>query len=317
MTTVGSLCTGVGGLDIAACEVFAGEVAWCAEIDRHASTVLAARVPEAPNLGDFTAWTGPPRRVDVLAAGFPCQDISLAGKGAGLAGARSGLWFDVLGVIESVRPRWVVIENVAALRRRGLDVVLDGLEVAGYGGLWCFASSSAVGAPHRRKRMFVLAEAGWGGFAEHEPDIGVPASRSGNQRGGAAGRVGPVRHSLDSIDKLLPTPTARDHKGRNQRNDATCLPGALDACWGDYADAIARWESIHGPAPSPVTDDNKLAPVFVEWMMGYEPGWVSDLDIARTQQLKMLGNSVQPQAAAAALGSMLLSHGQTLNLVAR
>ena len=107
--------------------------------------------------------------------------------------------------------------------------------------------------------------------------------------------------------KLLPTPTSRDWKGRNQRNDETCLPGAVAASskWGDYAPAIARWEHVLGlPAPEPVDGAGRLSPRFVEWMMGWPEGWVTDLDLKRTAQLRLLGNGVVPQQALLAFAAL-------------
>jgi DNA (cytosine-5)-methyltransferase 1 len=155
----GSLCTGYGGLDLAVLAVLGAVLAWCAEIDRHASAVLAARFPGVPNLGDLTRvdWaTVPP--VDLVTAGFPCQDISSAGRGAGIKkGTRSGLWTHIAAALGQLRPGFVLVENVAALRARGLGRVLADLAALGYDTQWASLRASDIGAAHRRDRLFVLA----------------------------------------------------------------------------------------------------------------------------------------------------------------
>lgn len=95
--------------------------------------------------------------VDVIAAGFPCQDISFAGEGAGLAGARSGLVWNLLRTIRLVRPRFAVLENVAALLSRGLDQICGHLASVGYDTEWHCIPASAVGAPHQRDRIWIIA----------------------------------------------------------------------------------------------------------------------------------------------------------------
>jgi DNA (cytosine-5)-methyltransferase 1 len=102
---------------------------------------------------DGTAWRG---RVDVVAGGFPCQDISVAGKGAGLAGKRSGLWWEMHRIIREVGPRYVFVENVAALTFRGLDAVLGSLADLGFDAEWQMLSAADCGAPHIRKRLWIL-----------------------------------------------------------------------------------------------------------------------------------------------------------------
>jgi DNA (cytosine-5)-methyltransferase 1 len=95
--------------------------------------------------------------VDLICGGFPCQDISFAGKGAGLAGERSGLWYEFARVVRVVRPRYVLVENVAALLVRGLDAVLGTLASLGYDADWACIPAAAVGAPHIRDRVFIAA----------------------------------------------------------------------------------------------------------------------------------------------------------------
>jgi len=158
---LGSLCSGYGGLDLAVAQVLDVEPAWFADPDPGAAAILAHHWPDVPNLGDITAvdWTTVPP-IDVLAAGFPCQDISYAGRGAGIKeGTRSGLWHVIADALSVVRPRLVVLENVAAIvaRRPGLDVVLADLAALGFDASWCCVRASDVGAPHRRERWFCIA----------------------------------------------------------------------------------------------------------------------------------------------------------------
>ena len=157
--TVGSLFSGIGGFDLGL-ERAGMRVRWQVEIDPYCQRVLAKHWPHVQRYGDIQSvdW-GTVEPVDVLCGGFPCQDISLAGKGAGLAGERSGLWFEYAKAIEALAPRYVLIENVSALRARGLDQVLGALATLGYDAEWEVLSACAFGAPHTRERVFVLAYA--------------------------------------------------------------------------------------------------------------------------------------------------------------
>lgn len=156
---VGSLFAGIGGFDLGL-ERAGFEIAWQVEIDPYCQRVLAKHWPHVQRYGDIRAidWSTVPR-VDMLCGGFPCQDISLAGKGAGLAGERSGLWFEYAKAIEALKPRYVLIENVSALRSRGLDKVLGSLAALGYDAEWHCIPACAVGAPHRRDRVWIVAYA--------------------------------------------------------------------------------------------------------------------------------------------------------------
>jgi DNA (cytosine-5)-methyltransferase 1 len=155
---IGSLCSGYGGLDLAVEAVLGGRLCWYAETDRHAQTVLGQRWPGVVNLGDIREvdWTTV-EPVDVLTAGFPCQDISNAGKRAGIRGRNSSLWSVVAQAVRTLQPGLVYVENVAALRSRGLDVVLGDLAKIGYDTRWVCVRASDVGAAHRRDRLFLLA----------------------------------------------------------------------------------------------------------------------------------------------------------------
>jgi DNA (cytosine-5)-methyltransferase 1 len=136
-------------------------VAFC-EIEPFCRSVLKKHWPEVPIYEDVTQLSGDRLKsdgitVDAICGGFPCQDISTAGKGAGLEGERSGLWFEFHRLIKETRPEVAIIENVSALRSRGLDRVLRSLSEIGYDAEWHCIPASAVGAPHRRDRVWIVA----------------------------------------------------------------------------------------------------------------------------------------------------------------
>ena len=134
------------------------------EIEPYPRDVLLARqrdgiLPNFPIWDDVCTLDGTPWRgtVDVLCGGFPCQDISAAGKGAGITGERSGLWKEYARLIGEMRPRFVFAENSPLLRTRGLGVVLEDLAALGYNARWGVLGARDVGAPHKRDRIWVLA----------------------------------------------------------------------------------------------------------------------------------------------------------------
>ena len=138
-------------------------VAAC-EIERYPRECLLQRqrdgvLPEFPIWDDVCTFDGRPWRglVDVISGGFPCQDISVAGKGAGIEGERSGLWSEMHRIICEVRPRFVFVENSPMLTLRGLHRVLGDLAASGYDACWCVLGADDVGAPHIRKRLWLLA----------------------------------------------------------------------------------------------------------------------------------------------------------------
>jgi DNA (cytosine-5)-methyltransferase 1 len=157
---VGSLFAGIGGFDLGF-ERAGYDIRWQVEINAYCRAVLRKHWPHARRYGDVRrvgAHNLEP--VDVICGGFPCQDISVAGAGAGLAGARSGLWSEYRRVIRELRPRYVVVENVSALLGRGLGTVLGDLAACGYDAEWDCIPASAVGAPHQRDRVWIVAYTG-------------------------------------------------------------------------------------------------------------------------------------------------------------
>jgi DNA (cytosine-5)-methyltransferase 1 len=264
---IGALFAGYGGLDMAVESVLESEVAWVSEFDAHPSRILAHRYPHAPNLGDVTKldWSAV-EPVDIITGGSPCQDLSHAGKRAGMkAGTRSGLWASMCDAIDIIRPRLVLWENVrGALSAeaaagdvescefcvggdgepplRALGRVLGDLAELGYDAAWTGLRAADVGAPHGRWRVFVLAwpaaDADDGLHVQHSRGVeGAAASRerrdSGpDRRPSDRGRGMPAWGSPERDLTLLPTPAVNDM-------GAAYTPETWDA-WTD------RMRSEHG-----------------------------------------------------------------------
>lgn len=154
-----SLFAGIGGLDLGL-ERAGMQCVAQVEIDDYAQRVLAKHWPAVPRFRDVrTVGAHNLPHADLICGGFPCQDISEAGSGVGLAGERSGLWFEFARIIRELRPRYVLVENVSALTWRGLDIVLGDLSALRYDAEWSIVSACALGAPHTRERLFILAHA--------------------------------------------------------------------------------------------------------------------------------------------------------------
>lgn len=175
------LFSGIGGLSLAL-KPWVRSVAYC-ERDTYAQSVLLSRIvtgelDRAPIWDDITSLDGSMLpKLDIIFGGFPCQDISVAGRGEGLGGERSGLYFEVERLIKETRPTFVFLENVPAIRTRGLGRVVSGLAALGYDCRWTVVSAASVGAPHKRDRWFLLAYAdrnnireqqGWGSGSDWE-----------------------------------------------------------------------------------------------------------------------------------------------------
>lgn len=247
--TIGSLFAGFGGLDLAVEEAFDAHTAWVSEIDPGACKVLAHRFPDAPNLGDITTvdWASVPR-VDIITGGSPCQDLSTAGRRAGMTdGTRSNLWVAMREAIAQLRPRFVVWENVrGALSAsaaselescagcvgdertepdlRALGRVLGDLAELGLDAEWRGLRASDVGACHRRFRVFVLA---WRRDAADADSLGrkhgdsgavvlLPTPRASHGTKGGPGQRGSKGDlMLPSAVALLPTVKATNNENRS------------------------------------------------------------------------------------------------------
>ena len=155
------LFSGIGGFSLGLERAGFKTVAFC-EIEPFCQKVLKKHWPEVPIFEDVTALNKETLHaagitVDVICGGFPCQDISFAGKGAGLEGERSGLWREFARLIGELRPRYVIVENVAALLSRGFEQVLGDLASLGYDAEWHCIPASAIGAVHHRDRIWIIA----------------------------------------------------------------------------------------------------------------------------------------------------------------
>ncbi len=246
MLTFGSLFAGIGGLDLGLER--AGMVCkWQVEIDDYATRVLAKHWPDVPRWRDIRTFppdaddstdhkqeskirTADKRskqgrtelwsagccqrhakwHVDLICGGFPCQDISYAGGGAGIEGERSGLFFEALRVVRQLQPRFVLLENVAALLSRGLDRVCGELAQIGYDCEWHCIPAAAVGAPHIRDRVFVVAHTAGkrlsGNGAERsnrQPDAIITAGCEKQRWWSVEPNVGRVANGVPSrVDRL-------------------------------------------------------------------------------------------------------------------
>jgi DNA (cytosine-5)-methyltransferase 1 len=155
------LFSGVGGFSLGLERAGMRTVAFC-EIEPYCQAVLRKHWPGVPvfpdvrkfrtSSGNWDHWA-----IDVICGGFPCQDISVAGKGVGIDGSRSGIWSEYARIIGEVRPTYVIVENVATLLGRGLGRVLGDLAALGFDAEWHCIPASAIGAPHRRDRVWIVA----------------------------------------------------------------------------------------------------------------------------------------------------------------
>ena len=156
--THGSLFTGIGGMDLGF-ERAGIETVWQVEKDKWCTAVLEKNFPNVrQRYGDICdVDTKTLDMVGIISGGFPCQDISLNGKGGGLNGERSGLWWEFYRIVCDIRPLFVVVENVSALSHRGIDVILAALAEIGYDAEWQSIQGWWVDSPQRRERLFIVA----------------------------------------------------------------------------------------------------------------------------------------------------------------
>lgn len=265
MTTIGSLFTGYGGLDMGVAMALDPDarVAWTSDVEPGPCKLAATRWPDTPNLGDITQinWADV-EPVDIICGGSPCQDLSLAGKRAGMStGTRSGLWESMAAAVETIRPRLVVWENVlGALSARAYSPVesepwmlgagtngplvraagrvVGDLASLGYSTAWRVVRASDAGAPHQRARLFLI------GYPDGQPWDMRRAAAPGQAQGRRPHRepTGP------GLSTLMPTPTASDHKaGRHQPGTGHSLTQAVQLLPTPQATYAPRSSPGYGP----------------------------------------------------------------------
>ena len=277
---IGSLCTGYGGLDMAVEAYFNGETIWCAEYDKYASQLIAERF-NYPNYGDIKSinWADL-EPIDILTAGYPCQPFSSAGYRKGTEDERH-IFPYILEAISTLKPKWVILENVRGHLSLGLKEVLSGLASIGYDARWEIIRASEVGAPHQRARLYLIAYPGCEGLQRpwHEVDDVTDGITSNSD--------GHAYTQLRRTDRSILEQTGQIFNRPNR-----------EKYWN-------RFEITEREVPFTLDQDKRLNPGFVEYMMGLPKGWVTELGLSRTQQLKMLGNGVVPQQAYYALEILL------------
>lgn len=301
---IGSLFAGIGGLELGLERAGVGHTVWQVERDPFCQKVLARHWPDATRYDDVTTvdWSTV-EPVEVICGGFPCQDLSYAGKGAGLAGARSGLWREYVRAIRGVRPQFVVVENVPALLARGLDIVLGDLAACGYDAEWDCIPAAAVGAPHRRDRVFLVAYPDGDGQPVEPVDgdtgqrVVVPRLVADADGGG---------HGPQQDARRVGRVDGEDARRPRERQQPRSEPGrgseAVDV--GD-PDGMAR----KAPGPCDGQPEPMARPGEVErtirsggsdghtWATEPDVGRVADGVPARVDRLRALGNAVVPQVA--------------------
>lgn len=345
MTTYGSLFTGVGGLDLAVSRVFGASPVWHSEIDENPAKVLAHHYPEVPNLGDITKidWSEV-ERPDIICGGYPCQPFSLAGQRKGEADARH-LWPFVRDAVAALRPDYLVLENVRGHLSLGFGSVLRDLSAIGYDAEWSCFKASAVGAPHQRDRLWVVATpsnpdstAGrpsrGAGEAVHEPG---EVERSGRCCGmaGQGTQTAPDPHSTglegwptvpqrgnqqpsrsDSLEVATDTSGERhrEHPGgaptEEAREEVRHLSddhgGVRTATdWGPFTQAVEHWGSIIGRPAPSPTDERGRLSPQLPEWMMGYPEGWVTDHLPRSPAIKAAGNAVCPQQAEAAIRGLL------------
>jgi DNA (cytosine-5)-methyltransferase 1 len=303
---IGSLCTGYGGLDMAVESYFNAKTIWCAEYDKQASQLIEQRF-NIPNHGDIKAidWASL-EPIDILTAGYPCQPFSSAGSRKGSNDERH-LWPYIKKAISVLRPRFVILENVRGHLSLGFKEVLQDLTEIGYDTRWQIVRASDVGAPHQRARLFIIAYPNSIDWRVSLSDIAI-ANAINN--GFAHRNPGGSQEGIAVIESNGSITNAHSDACEESRRASVCLCSESEGLrigqdQGQAGHEYRFSREMDRQSVPPTLDQDKLNPVFVEYMMGLPKGWVTDLDMLRTQKLKMLGNGVVPQQAYYAISLLM------------
>ena len=200
---------GIGGFSYAATKLVGGyRTTQFIEIDPFCQKILKKHFPFTPIHDDIRTFTAIPGQYDVICGGFPCQSISVAGNRAGITEeSRSGIFYELMRVIRMVRPRFVVLENVAAILNNGLDIVLGELSQAGYDAEWSVISASSLGACHRRSRWWCVAYTN--DYGSSTSSISGLDDQANNDSSEGANQVSQSSRSIESADSGVIQPSTK------------------------------------------------------------------------------------------------------------
>ena len=295
--------SGIGGFSLAARWLGGIETVQFVEREPFCQRILAKHWPTVPIHDDICTFQPPPGSADIVCGGFPCQDISQAGKGAGLAGKRSGLFYELLRVVRLVGPRYIVLENVAAITHRGMDDVLGALAEAGYDAEWACIPAAAVGACHQRDRWWCVAYP-QGGRWGARPGQGASQARYEKPGAGDCAQgfiANPKSQQRNDLRAARASKQAESKFGDSDRSDAA---NANNQGPQRKASSRAQGTGLWPAAP------RRLAPDWRSYLS--EPVLCRGDDglSGRVDRLKALGNAVVPQVAMIPLQRVLdLHHG--------
>ena len=303
--TFGSLFAGIGGFDLGF-ERAGFKCKWQVEIDDYATKVLEKHWPKVHRERDIRqCGSSNLERVDCIIGGFPCQDISYAGRGAGLAGERSGLFFEAVRLVRELQPRAVVLENVAALLTRGLDRVLGTLAEIGYDAQWHCIPAAAVGAPHIRDRVFILAYCKHDGFTSSTGQY--PRNQ---QQQGRTEKSRSSKQSQGSGSGSAISADVADARRKLRESRAVSEPGCEASPYGDAKakDDQRRGEDVADTNSTRLKDacgSKAITKRYRQRAVSRSSWWDAEPDVgrvangipSRVDRLRCLGNAIVPQVA--------------------